>query len=52
MGEDNPLPKGSYNLDDLGPEAFGGPPPGGAPKKAPPARFAAPKQDEEMKDEE
>lgn len=45
--EDRPLPKGSYNLDALGEDAFGGPPPA---KKAPPARFK-PKDDEEMKDE-
>jgi hypothetical protein len=44
-------------LDALGDEAFGGPPPSSsAPKKGPPARFAAktavqPDADEEMKDE-
>lgn len=46
--EDRPLPRGAYNLDNLGPDAFGG---AGSddvlmsepvkPKKAPPARFAA-----------
>lgn len=38
--EDKPLPKGAYNLDALGEDAF---PSGSAmsvPKKAPPARFA------------
>lgn len=33
--------KGGYNLDALGDEAFGGPPPGAAkPKAKPPAKFA------------
>lgn len=41
MEEDKPLPKGAYNLDDLGDDAFGGPPPSGVPKKGPPARLAA-----------
>ena len=42
--EDKPLPRGAYNLDNLGPDAFGG---GDAvmaepakPKKGPPARLA------------
>ena len=42
------MKKGGYNLDDLGDEAFGGPPPGSKgdgfmvetkPKKLPPARL-------------
>jgi hypothetical protein len=43
MGEHIPIPKGSYNLDNLGPEAFGGDAVmimDNKPKRAPPARFA------------
>lgn len=42
LDDEKPLPRGAYNLDALGDDAFGG----GAildeqkPKKAPPARFA------------
>lgn len=48
--EEKPLPRGAYNLDDLGEDAFGGPPP---PKKpaGPPRLTNKPKPDEEMKDE-
>ena len=39
--EEKPIPRGAYNLDALGDDAFGGPPPGGnPPKKAVPSRFA------------
>lgn len=41
LDEDKPLPKGAYNLDALGDDAFGGPPPSSVPKKGPPARLAA-----------
>ena len=38
MAEEKPLPRGTYNLDALGEDAFGG---GVAPpKKGPPARLA------------
>jgi hypothetical protein len=40
MAEDKPLPKGTYNLDNLGEDAFFGEPATIAKKKAPPARFA------------
>lgn len=51
-GEDKPIPRGAYNLDSLGDDAFGGPPPSSAPKKAPVAK-PKPKADEDevMKDE-
>jgi hypothetical protein len=63
LEEDKPLPKGAYNLDNLGPEAFGGGGSGGdvlvmenKPKRAPPARFAnkaaAPKKEEQKVEEE
>jgi hypothetical protein len=35
--DDIPMPKGSYNLDNLPDDAFGGPSQG-APRKAPPAK--------------
>lgn len=44
--EDIPVPKGSYNLDNLPPDAFGGSDPFGndsqplRPTKKPPAKFA------------
>lgn len=53
--------RGGYNLDALGDEAFGGPPPGSKgngeiveskPKRAPPARLAQKKPVEEEKKEE
>lgn len=48
MEEDKPLPRGAYNLDALGDDAFGM---GAAPpKKGPPARLAnkpKPKQEED-----
>ena len=50
--EDKPLPRGAYNLDGLGDDAFGRPPASSVPKKAPVRPAAAKKQeDEEMKDE-
>lgn len=38
--EDKPLPRGAYNLDALGADAFGDPNEVAKPKKQPPARFA------------
>ena len=54
IDEDKPVPRGAYNLDKLGPEAFGG----GEdaimqepvkPKRAPPARFTQKEKIEEEK---
>ena len=41
--EDKPLARGAYNLDALGDDAFGGPPPSTLPKKVP-SKFATAKK--------
>ena len=41
--EDKPLPRGAYNLDALGDDAFGRPPASSVPKKAPVRPAAAKK---------
>jgi len=40
LDEEKSLPRGAYNLDALGDDAFGGGDMENKPKKAPPARFA------------
>jgi hypothetical protein len=50
--DEKPIQRGTYNLDALGDDAFGGPPQFSSGPKKPPAQFGTAKKvvDEEMKD--